>query len=183
VAEVLAEVARHGDGVDLADLPGRLEAPVGAVGAVVDHLVAEDGLALDEHGRLRRGVGADDDLVDAVLRRAEARLALERSRVEMVRAYAETTACRREHVLAYLGEPYEPPCDACDNCEDRRAATAGASSSATGPFPVGASVSHVEWGPGRVIRLDGDDRLTVLFDQVGYKVLSLPIVLEQRLLR
>ena len=35
-----------------------------------------------------------------------------------------------------------------------------------------AAVSHREWGDGTVMRLESD-RITVLFDDVGYRTLSL----------
>ena len=41
----------------------------------------------------------------------------ERSRVEMMRAYAELRDCRREFLLNYFGEPRDEPCGFCDNCE------------------------------------------------------------------
>ena len=34
-----------------------------------------------------------------------------------MRAYAETSACRRERLLRYLGDEYQGPCNRCDNCE------------------------------------------------------------------
>ena len=57
----------------------------------------------------------DADLIEAVERAGEAeehRQEFDRSRVEMMRAYAETDGCRRAFVLGYFGEGYEPPCGA-----------------------------------------------------------------------
>jgi ATP-dependent DNA helicase RecQ len=51
----------------------------------------------------------------------------------------------------------------------------------THPFPVHSTVRHVEWGPGMVMGYEGD-RMTVLFDGVGYKTLSVPVVKAQKLL-
>ena len=53
-------------------------------------------------------------------RRCAARF--DRSRVDMMRAYAETDDCRRAFLLSYFGEPFEPPCGHCDNCEAGRVA-------------------------------------------------------------
>ncbi|GGS77467.1 RecQ family ATP-dependent DNA helicase [Streptomyces griseoviridis] len=98
----------------------------------------------------------------------------DRTRVEMARAYAETTGCRRRFLLGYFGEPYEPPCGTCDRCETRadedpapRPARPAASA-----CPVGTRVRHAEWGEGTVLSEDGD-RITVLFDRAGYRTLSL----------
>jgi ATP-dependent DNA helicase RecQ len=106
---------------------------------------------------------------------------VEQSRVEMVRGYAEADACRRELLLTYFGEPFEPPCGACDNCEAGLAEGSGADPEEL-PFPVDASVRHKAWGPGRVLRYDGG-RMVVLFDRAGYRTLSVATVLERKLLR
>src|SRR3712207_6898552 len=39
------------------------------------------------------------------------------------------------------------------------------------PFPAQTPVQHAEWGPGVVMRVE-DDRLVVLFEEVGYKTRS-----------
>ena len=117
------------------------------------------------------------DPVDAVVQLAESRRALDRSRVDMIREYAETRRCRMEFLLAYFGEPERELCGRCDNCVSGVAAEPVAS----GPYAVGARVTHEEFGAGMVTDLD-DDRLTVLFDDVGYRTLSLAVVEEQGLL-
>jgi ATP-dependent DNA helicase RecQ len=40
-----------------------------------------------------------------------------RERLQKMREYAETTSCRRELLLQYLGDSFEGPCGHCDNCE------------------------------------------------------------------
>ncbi len=40
-----------------------------------------------------------------------------RGRLEAMRQYAQTTGCRREFLLRYLGDKFSGPCNACDNCE------------------------------------------------------------------
>jgi ATP-dependent DNA helicase RecQ len=105
---------------------------------------------------------------------------LDRSRVDMMRAYAETDACRRGFVLSYFGEPVDGPCGNCDNCEEGRAEEAAPPDDV--PFPVGARVAHGDWGEGVVQRYD-DEALVVLFDDVGYKTLALAVVVERELLK
>ena len=121
-----------------------------------------------------------EELEDAVQRAAEAdeqRHAFDRSRVEMMRAYAEHDGCRREFILSYFGEDYEGPCGNCDNCDAGRTE----SSAADRPFAIGACVEHPDWGEGAVQRYDGD-QMTVLFETVGYKTLSVALVVEGDLL-
>jgi ATP-dependent DNA helicase RecQ len=120
-----------------------------------------------------------EELEDAVQRAAEAeeeRHAFDRSRVEMMRAYAEHDGCRRQFILSYFGEAFEGPCGNCDNCDAGKG-----SSAADGPFAIGACVAHAEWGEGTVQRYDAG-QMTVLFDSVGYKTLSVELVVEGDLL-
>jgi ATP-dependent DNA helicase RecQ len=42
-------------------------------------------------------------------------------------------------------------------------------------------VKHAEWGEGTVQRYDGD-QMTVLFESVGYKTLSVALVVDGELL-
>jgi ATP-dependent DNA helicase RecQ len=107
----------------------------------------------------------------------EKRRVFDRSRVDMMRGYAEADGCRREFLLSYFGEPFRPPCGSCDNCEAGR----GDAPAADVPFAVGARVAHDQWGEGVVQRYD-DDAVVVLFDDVGYKTLALGVVRERGLL-
>jgi ATP-dependent DNA helicase RecQ len=107
---------------------------------------------------------------------AEREREVERSRLEMMRRYAEHSGCRRSFLLSYFGQDYPGPCGACDN--DRRDA---ATKPAAEPFPVGARVASDRWGEGTVQRYDGD-QVTVLFDEHGYRDLLVPLVIQRRLL-
>ena len=40
----------------------------------------------------------------------------DRSRVEMMRGYAESRGCRRAYLLGYFGEDLPEPCGNCDTC-------------------------------------------------------------------
>jgi ATP-dependent DNA helicase RecQ len=129
------------------------------------------------------GIAGMDDAalelaVDEAERAEEEREAFERSRVEMVRSYAEHDGCRRAFILGYFGEGYDPPCGNCDFC-DRGGVEPEEDSSLPG---VGHRVVHDEWGPGTVAG-HGDDQITVVFDSVGYKTLSAELVLRKGMLR
>jgi ATP-dependent DNA helicase RecQ len=102
---------------------------------------------------------------------------VERSRLEMMRRYAEHTGCRRSFLLSYFGQDYPGPCGNCDND-----ALAPRDAPPLEPFAVGERVVSEQWGEGTVQRYDGD-QLTVLFDEHGYRDLLVPLVVERRLLR
>jgi ATP-dependent DNA helicase RecQ len=102
---------------------------------------------------------------------------VERTRLEMMRRYAEHTSCRRSFLLTYFGQDYRGPCGACDNDRRRSTAEHGAE-----PFAVGGRVASERWGEGTVQRYDGD-QVTVLFDEHGYRDLLVPLVLDRGLLR
>jgi ATP-dependent DNA helicase RecQ len=110
---------------------------------------------------------------------------IERSRLAMMRHYAEHPGCRRSFLLTYFGQDYPGTCDNCDNdlaradpAQDSPAAAAPADV----PFEVGTRVASERWGEGTVQRYDGD-QVTVLFDEHGYRELFVPVVRERGLLR
>jgi ATP-dependent DNA helicase RecQ len=122
-----------------------------------------------------------DDAAEAALAEAERQQAVQRSRTEMMRAYAETRSCRSQILLAYFGDRLERPCGHCDNCVTGEAPDTTPADADDVPYPLHSTVRHAEWGCGMVLSYE-QDRMTVLFDDVGYKTLSVPVVAEQRLL-
>jgi ATP-dependent DNA helicase RecQ len=47
----------------------------------------------------------------------ERRRGIQRQRLRQMQEYAETSACRREHLLRYFGDDFTGPCNTCDNCD------------------------------------------------------------------
>jgi len=140
------------------------------------------GVIRARRGRLRLLV-PDFEPAEVSLEGEERRRAYEHSRLEMMRGYAELLDCRRRYLLEYFGEEYPTPrCGRCDN--DRLHADAPRTAplaAAVGPFAVHDRVCHPSWGAGVVQRVAGD-AITVLFDEVGYKMLRTDVVVEQGLL-
>ena len=117
-------------------------------------------------------------LVRDAVELAEARQRVDQSRLAMMRAFAETDGCRRQFLLGYFGEDLPAPCGNCDACSATAQADGAhsgkeqydggaAASDADQPFPPQSAVVHKEWGPGLVMRQEGEV-MTVLFDQDGY---------------
>ncbi|SDQ12740.1 ATP-dependent DNA helicase RecQ [Quadrisphaera sp. DSM 44207] len=174
---VPAEDLRHEFDLSAARVTGAINLLEEAGAVVADGERGTLAWAQDE-----RPVGrAVEDAVEV----AEARQRLERTRLEMVRGYAETTGCRRRFLLGYFGEDVPRPCGNCDACRSGSAAEAAAqveTSEDAAAWPVGARVVHRAWGPGVVMRPEGD-RITVLFEQEGYKTLALRAIREHALLQ
>ena len=120
--------------------------------------------------------------VDAAVAASEAETKreneVERSRLDMMRRYAEHKGCRRSFLLSYFGQDYPGRCGNCDNDLAARIDEAPTAE----PFAVGERVRSERWGEGTVQRYDGD-QLTVLFDEHGYRDLLVPLVIERKLLR
>jgi ATP-dependent DNA helicase RecQ len=116
------------------------------------------------------------------------RRAYERSRLDMMRGYAETRTCRRRYILNYFGQEYEAEhCEMCDNdlrrvTEQRVAISDDTPTSPPALFKTGEAVAHELWGQGIVQRVI-DGTLTVLFDTAGYKTLAVDVVQENGVLK
>jgi len=109
-----------------------------------------------------------------------ARARMDDSRLAMVRAYTETRGCRRRFILTYFGEPAAEHCNHCDRCVTRTEEPV--IDLTDRPFPEQTRVRHASWGDGLVLRHEGDS-IVVLFDEVGYKTLSLDLVTQRGLLQ
>lgn len=143
-------------------------ADVGAAQLSADGSVRAPARAPDAHRAAERAVAADAHRHD-----------YERSRVEMIRSYAEHRACRRVFLLSYFGETRAEPCGNCDNC--RAGHGAAPEDPARTGYEPGERVRHERWGAGTVQRSEGDE-LVVLFDEAGYRTLDACVVHERRLL-
>jgi ATP-dependent DNA helicase RecQ len=133
------------------------------------------------------GAGTEESDPEGAARRAiavaEDRERIERSRIAMMRSYAETRECRRRFLLGYFGEDLAEPCGNCDTCSSGSAFEVrdDADAEPNDEYGVDSTVTHIEWGDGIVMRAE-EDRITVFFETEGYKVLSRELIAERKLL-
>ena len=182
ISEVAEELARRRKPIPAAVLQDRLELSETKVLTALSRLedvgaiqITSDG-EVDPHPIRPARVEA---LSTAAAEREAARQNFDRSRLEMMRGYAEHSHCRRAFVLSYFGEPVAGPCGNCDNCRAGRGEAE--EEPAELPFAVGAQVDHPEWGRGAIQRYEAE-RVVVLFEREGYRTLELAAVLERDLL-
>ncbi|MGT2460590.1 RecQ family ATP-dependent DNA helicase [Sinomonas atrocyanea] len=126
--------------------------------------------------RASGGVGSGD-AVSRARAEEESRQRVDASRIEMARGYAETDGCRRHWLLNYFGEDAPSWCGNCDRCEEdgsREQAREREANVAEG-WSMQDPVRHRDWGSGLVMGVESD-RITVLFDSVGYKELALSAI-------
>ncbi|MFT3863975.1 MAG: RecQ family ATP-dependent DNA helicase [Solirubrobacterales bacterium] len=172
-------VEDDGGEADPAALVERLDLSRSRVLEAVGRLQEAGWLEVGEDGEVRRARGGPtlEQAVQEGVREGGERREFDRTRLAMMRSYAETQGCRRDHILSYFGEEHEVPCFYCDNCD----AGLVKPDEAERPYPIGAPVTHRSWGPGEVQRYDRD-RVVVLFESVGYRTLDLTLVEEEGLL-
>jgi ATP-dependent DNA helicase RecQ len=179
IRTVAETVREHGSPVPASELREELQLSQSKLTTAVSRLEDVGAVRVLATGEVEpTGVGDDlDGKVEAAFADQGDRMEFDRSRVAMMGAYADATTCRREFVLTYFGESFQPPCGNCDNCD------AGlVEAVAEGPFAAGSRVLHEKWGGGLVQRYE-EGQVVVLFDSVGYKKLGLDLVEERGLLR
>jgi ATP-dependent DNA helicase RecQ len=145
-----------------------------------------------DDGRVRF-TGDASEAMEAMAAHQRTQVEIEESRLDMMADYAEETSCRRRYLLNYLGDEYPAElCLRCDECLriaeargiegwDLESQEERIAEQRQGAFDVGEAVVHPEWGRGVVQRVDGDV-LVVRFDDVGYRTLHGPTVVERGLL-
>ncbi|MBW4469564.1 MAG: RecQ family ATP-dependent DNA helicase [Stenomitos rutilans HA7619-LM2] len=181
VAQVAVTIHKADAPMPLKDLQQEADLSQTKVMTALNHLQAAGVVELLPTGEV---IACEDptDLNEALEEAAQAdkqHQQFERSRLEMMRGYAEVRDCRREYLLNYFGEKIDTPCGACDNCQ---AGITTEKDDRLEPYPLDSRVKHKSWGEGTVMRYEGD-KVVVLFDEVGYKTLEVGMALLGGLLR
>ncbi|MFD8294661.1 RecQ family ATP-dependent DNA helicase [Streptomyces bauhiniae] len=207
VTQVVSTLEEHDGPVPPTELRDETNLTASRLTAVVNLLEQVDAVHTTEDGELEAtGTVGPADAAQQAIELGDAHQQLERSRVDMMRGYAEATGCRRRFLLGYFGQGGDPDesCGACDRCEAAELAEEGGAEggpavlAGTGgpipepasspapvedehPFPPGTLVRHEQWGQGSVMS-EENERLTVLFETVGYRTLSLEVINKNHLL-
>lgn len=205
VTQVARTLAEHDGPVHPGDLRAETHLTASRLTAVVNLLEQVDAVHTTVRGDVEPAPGIDPaDAAQQAVELGDAHQQLERSRVDMMRGYAESTGCRRRFLLGYFGQVRDESegCGSCDVCEAAELsregvapgpailagpggqipARTGEETAAGGhPYRPGTRVRHQHWGEGSVMS-EEDRSLTVLFQTVGYRTLSLEVVREHGLL-
>ncbi|WP_328718233.1 ATP-dependent DNA helicase [Streptomyces sp. NBC_00247] len=205
VTQVARTLAEHEGPVHPGDLRAETHLTASRLTAVVNLLEQVDAVHTTRRGDVEPAPGMDPaHAAQQAVELGDAHQQLERSRVDMMRGYAETTGCRRRFLLGYFGQVQgeSEGCGSCDVCEAAELSREGVAPgpavlAGTGgripappeepaaggdhPFHPGTRVRHPHWGEGSVMS-EEDRTLTVLFGTVGYRSLSLEVVRRHGLL-
>jgi ATP-dependent DNA helicase RecQ len=181
VLQYLAKTIESSGPVSVATLKDSTELSNTRLASALNRLERADAVEVSVGGEVRWKRGADPEAAAAEAAGSElAHRRVEESRVDMMRGYAETADCRRQYLLNYFGEDFEDPCPNCDNC---LAGVSTVEDVSAQPFPINTRVCHPSFGAGLIVRYEGDDKTVVLFDDAGYKTLSLDLVVDGQLLK
>jgi ATP-dependent DNA helicase RecQ len=180
VQQVMAVLERQKEPIAPKDLQEQTELSKSKLRSALNYLGEVGAVKTLPTGEVTPATVTEDmgDLAEAAVQIQERQQQFERSRLEMMRGYAEVRGCRREFLLNYFGEKFEGPCGSCDNCK----AGIVAEDSARQPYPLDSHVLHKSWGRGTVMRYEGD-KIVILFEQVGYKTIDIQTALLRGLLK
>jgi ATP-dependent DNA helicase RecQ len=174
VAQVLVDAEKHGDDLMRDDIVDLVNARERSVDLALDRLAATDAVELCPDGTVLVHTTQLSDAIDEAVDIETRRRRHDATRLEMLRAYVDATTCRRRALLAYFGDAAGDRCGFCDRCERTGAPP---ESTATAPFRSGQRVQHATWGEGAVMSAS-DAQLVVLFDDAGYRTLSVELVVD-----
>lgn len=182
VKMVAKRIAEEEEPVDPEQLKEHLLLSERKIAKVINRLEEVGAVEVLPDGGVTVAADAPPDLDEAAKEATKAqdkRREWEQIRLERIRDYAELAACRRSYLLDYFGDESPGRCENCDNCQSGKTDAKPARNQA--PFPPKTRVEHKEWGKGTV-EMQDDDKLTVLFDDLGHRTLSIRFVLDRGLL-
>ncbi|HEV7863125.1 MAG TPA: RecQ family ATP-dependent DNA helicase [Acidimicrobiia bacterium] len=175
LATVAEAAAAAAEPIPLPSLAAVAKTSESRLTVAVDRLQRVGAVEVDGTGSVAWTGGTSvEQLVDRAAADHERYRTTDRTRAEMMQRYLETEQCRWRTILGYFGELSDENCDHCDNCDAGHAAPAADAADGQ-PFPLGARVVHATFGTGEVVAYD-DDTMTVLFDEAGYRSLSVGLV-------
>jgi ATP-dependent DNA helicase RecQ len=87
--------------------------------ATVIHRLEDVGaLEISSTGEVQLAEETDvTEAAQAAAQEQEHRKNIRKGRLRQMQEYADTSACRREHLLRYFGDDFTAPCNNCDNCD------------------------------------------------------------------
>lgn len=175
----VASLAEERGAMSLRELARELKISPRRATDLLNRLSRTGALSIDTQDQITwvGGLSAPD-AVEASLKLQARRHAFDQSRIEMMRAYAETKGCRRRFLLSTFGERLENPCGYCDRCDGGVEPV----SEEHVQFAVDTKVQHENFGAGTVMA-SSEDALVVLFEEFGYRTLDARTVEDRKLLK
>jgi ATP-dependent DNA helicase RecQ len=186
VADVVDAIRAEPGALDVATLSERTGQTNGKLNRTIQLLEAEQAIHVKVTGEataLDRRTHPSD-VAEAVVAQQDRFRDWRDERIARMRAYALTTACRRQALLDYFGEPAPPTCNTCDNCRaglSRHAAKEKRKADDRHEWPVNGAVMHKTLGRGIVQGYEAGN-VHVLFERSGRKAISVEFAKRKKLM-
>lgn len=128
----------HNEAVSVESLGQAVDLSAPVLKKNLAHLESAGALEVGADGTLELAQSSLKKVRQTLKREGERERDWDKSRVEMMRLYAEERGCRRHFLLSYSGEDSPQFCGHCNNCAARGEVEVGEAQSADEPLGVGA---------------------------------------------
>jgi len=121
--QVVTVIAGQDGPLDPSEIAGQTDLSERKLTSALQRLEDAGAVEVLPGGEVQLSEEADlSEAAQAAAEQQERRREMKRERLCQMEQYANTSACRREHLLRYFGDDFTGPCNNCDNCK----ATSGA---------------------------------------------------------
>ena len=185
VADVI-DAVRKRDQVHVEELNEQTEISNGKLGRTLQLLEAEGAVDIAVDGTVVPTDHKTDpaDLAEEVVEQQQRFRDWRDSRLEQMRGYATSSACRRQILLSYFGQDAPDTCGHCDNCRTgaaKPAADATKQAQSAHQWPISSTVMHRTLGRGIVQGYESGN-VIILFERAGKKAISVDFAEKKELI-
>jgi ATP-dependent DNA helicase RecQ len=119
IEKVAEAIASEEHSVEPAELAQETELSQRKVASAIHRLEDVGSVEILPNGDIRMDESVDTaEAAKLAAEEAARRQERKREKIRYMQEYADTAGCRRELLLRYFGDQFEPPCGNCDRCEE-----------------------------------------------------------------
>jgi ATP-dependent DNA helicase RecQ len=118
IEQVARAIAEEEHPVEPEEISGEADLSQRKLVSAINRLEDVGAVEVLPNGEIELAEDADPaEAAAAAAEEQERRREVRQERLRQMEEYADTSACRREHLLRYFGDDFTGPCHNCDNCE------------------------------------------------------------------